>query len=159
MRGRKPTPTHLKLVTGNPGRRKLNAKEPIAFGDLFYPPDYFDDALKEDWAYAIQHAPKGMLKKIERTTLEVFVVASNTLRRAILAQRKIDAGKELPFLTKTPNGMAIQSPYLGIISKQSAIILKAAAELGFTPSARSRITLDRSGEGETKDPLDEALGR
>ena len=28
MRGRKPTPTHLKLVRGNPGKRPLNASEP-----------------------------------------------------------------------------------------------------------------------------------
>jgi phage terminase small subunit len=28
MRGRKPTPTHLKLVRGNPGRRPLNPSEP-----------------------------------------------------------------------------------------------------------------------------------
>ena len=69
MRGRKPTPTHLKLVKGNPGKRPMNANEPVAVGDLFYPPDWFNDEQKEEWAYAIQHAPLGMLKKIERATL------------------------------------------------------------------------------------------
>ena len=29
MRGRKPTPTFLKLVTGNPGHRPINTDEPI----------------------------------------------------------------------------------------------------------------------------------
>ncbi|MDC9743941.1 phage terminase small subunit P27 family, partial [Proteus mirabilis] len=28
MAGRRPKPTHLKVVTGNPGKRKLNDKEP-----------------------------------------------------------------------------------------------------------------------------------
>ena len=28
MKGRKPTPTHLKLVKGNPGKRKLPINEP-----------------------------------------------------------------------------------------------------------------------------------
>jgi hypothetical protein len=28
MRGRKPKPTHLKLLEGNPGRRPLNTGEP-----------------------------------------------------------------------------------------------------------------------------------
>ena len=137
----------------------MNAKEPVAVGDLFYPPDWFNDEQKEEWAYAIQHAPLGMLKKIERATLATFVLANDTLRKAVIAQSKIDAGKELPFLTKTPNGMAIQSPYLGIISKQSAIIIKAASELGFTPSSRSRITLDKTDTGQEKDALDQALGR
>ena len=28
MRGKKPKPTHLKLITGNPGKRPLNEAEP-----------------------------------------------------------------------------------------------------------------------------------
>ncbi|MBT6386690.1 MAG: phage terminase small subunit P27 family, partial [Alphaproteobacteria bacterium] len=28
MRGRKPKPTHLKAITGNPGKRPLNRDEP-----------------------------------------------------------------------------------------------------------------------------------
>jgi hypothetical protein len=28
MRGRKPKPSHLKLLDGNPGRRRLNPDEP-----------------------------------------------------------------------------------------------------------------------------------
>ena len=28
MRGRKPTPTHLKAITGNPGKRPINHAEP-----------------------------------------------------------------------------------------------------------------------------------
>jgi phage terminase small subunit len=34
------------------------------------------------------------------------------------------------------------SPYLQIINKQSEIMIRAAAELGFTPSSRSRISVD-----------------
>lgn len=30
MRGRKPIPTPLKLITGNPGKRRLNDSEPVA---------------------------------------------------------------------------------------------------------------------------------
>jgi phage terminase small subunit len=37
MRGRKPTPTHLKLVRGNPGRRPLNPSEPIPVGSAAKP--------------------------------------------------------------------------------------------------------------------------
>lgn len=29
MRGRKPKPTHIKAITGNPGKRKLNDDEPL----------------------------------------------------------------------------------------------------------------------------------
>jgi phage terminase small subunit len=38
--------------------------------------------------------------------------------------------------------MPVQSPYLSIINKQAQIMVKAAAEMGFTPSSRSRISVD-----------------
>ena len=37
MRGRKPTPTAVKLATGNPGKRRLNAAEPKPTGDIERP--------------------------------------------------------------------------------------------------------------------------
>ncbi len=38
MRDRKPKPTYLKLITGNPGGRPLNVDEPEPEGDLRDPP-------------------------------------------------------------------------------------------------------------------------
>ena len=38
MRGRKPSPTHLKLVKGNPGKRPLNVSEPEPEAVLPCPP-------------------------------------------------------------------------------------------------------------------------
>jgi hypothetical protein len=47
--GRKPKPTALKLLTGNPGGRKLNANE--AKPDLAQPtpPDFLNDHAKVEW--------------------------------------------------------------------------------------------------------------
>jgi hypothetical protein len=46
-------------------------------------------------------------------------------------------------LTKSPNaGLPLQSPYLAILNKQAQITLKAAAELGFSPSSRSWVQLE-----------------
>ena len=146
MRGRKPIPTHLKLVRGSK-RAGKSTGEPRPVGALFYPPDWFTEPQKEVWAYAIQHAPDGLLKKLDRDALAIWTVAQDIWRRAIEAQAAIDAGNKLPLLTKTPNGMAQQSPYVGIISKQAQIILKAGAELGFSPSSRSRINVSPE-EGE-----------
>lgn len=38
MAGRRPKPTHLKVVTGNPGKRKLNDKEPTPAKEIPGPP-------------------------------------------------------------------------------------------------------------------------
>ena len=156
MRGRKPTPTHLKVVRGNPGHRPLPANEPLPARELSAAPDWLDPDELAEWNHAIEQAPRGMLRSLERDVLAVYVSALVMLRRATLAQRKLGEGKDLPFLAKTPNGMAVQSPYLGIINKQRLIVLKAAAELGFTPSARTRVDLVPYAAPK-KDPIEAAI--
>jgi len=47
MPGRKPKPTHLKIVTGNPGKRPLNKQEPTFASDLPVAPSYLSDRAKE----------------------------------------------------------------------------------------------------------------
>lgn len=160
MRGRKPLPSHLHLVRGTGKERARGARggrEPRPAGNLKACPDWFTLEQREAWDYAIAHAPGGLLKKLDRDVLAVWVVAADLWRQAVRAQAQVDAGKTLPLLTKTPNGMAQQSPYVGIISKQSQIMLKAAAELGFTPSARSRIEIDPSEDED--EGLEEILGK
>lgn len=44
-----------------------------------------------------------------------------------------------PKLIKTPNGMAIASPYIGLLNRQTDLVLKLLTSLGFTPTERARI--------------------
>jgi len=48
-RGQKPTPTSLKLVTGNPGNRKLNESEPRPTGEV-QKPSFIKGAAARIWA-------------------------------------------------------------------------------------------------------------
>jgi phage terminase small subunit len=89
MRGRKPLPTVLKIVTGNPGKRRLNTREPIPEGKLTEPPGWMSDSQKESWKYAIEHAPAGVLKKIDCSALAVWVVAEDLHRQAIQKVTKL----------------------------------------------------------------------
>lgn len=50
MAGRRPTPTHLKLVAGNPGKRPLNNDEPTPKTGFPSPPSHFDSKLKSVYA-------------------------------------------------------------------------------------------------------------
>ena len=136
MRGRKPKPTHLKLITGNPGKRPFNRFEPKPQGDLAEPPEWFTDEQKAGWRYAIEHAPSGLLKKLDASILAVWVVAESLHRDA--AQKVATFGTVI----KAPvTGVPIQSPYMAIVNRQALIMVKSAAELGFTPSSRTRITV------------------
>jgi P27 family predicted phage terminase small subunit len=137
MRGRKPAPTHLKRIRGNPSKRPLNDREPVPEGDLFAAPEWMTDIQREGWAYAITNSPHGLLKYLDRSVLAIWVVAEGLHREA--AEKIAQYG----LLTKSPNaGLPLQSPYLAILNKQAQIMLKAAAELGFTPSSRSRVQIE-----------------
>ncbi len=49
MAGRRPKPTHLKVVSGNPGKRKLNDKEPTPAREIPSPPAHLTDWGKVAW--------------------------------------------------------------------------------------------------------------
>jgi P27 family predicted phage terminase small subunit len=132
--GRNPTPTHLKLLRGNPGHRPINKQEPKPVGDLKDAPAYFDDELRQVWEYAIAHAPPGLLKKIDSSVLETWCMAHVLHRRAVAEVRKFG------MLVKPPNSQVpVQSPYLPIVNKQAFIMLRAIDHLGFSPASRTRI--------------------
>lgn len=153
MRGRKPVPTRLKVIRGNPGKRALNHDEPVPEGDLTDPPPWMSESQKAGWNYAIENAPSGLLKKLDRSVLAAWVVAEDLHRRA---SEQVD---KFGILTKAPHtGLPIQSPYLPILNKQAAIMLKAAEQLGFTPASRSRIQLGAAFTGNEDDEWD-ALDR
>jgi P27 family predicted phage terminase small subunit len=97
---------------------------------------------KSYWDSALDSAPRGLLGTMDREVLTVWVCAAAMHRRAVEAQNLVDKGKAAPMLTKTPSGMPIQSPYVGIINKQAQVMLKAASEMGFTPSSRTRLSVD-----------------
>jgi P27 family predicted phage terminase small subunit len=146
MPGPPKKPTALKLVAGNPGQRPLNQNEPKPRGNLYDPPEWLTDQQMDGWRYAIETAPLGLLKRVDRSTLVVWVIAEDLHRQAV---EKINGGA---MLIKTPNGMPIQSPYISIINKQACVMLKAASEMGFTPASRSRVEID--GGNEEEDPAD-----
>jgi P27 family predicted phage terminase small subunit len=142
MRGRRPKPTQLKELEGNPGKRPLNKRELKPKGDLYAAPAWMSDTQREGWAYAITHAPYGLLKQLDRSILAIWVVAEDLHREA--AEKVTQFG----LLTKSPNaGLPLQSPYLAILNKQAQIMLKAGAELGFSPSSRTRVQVDKGLNG------------
>ncbi len=47
--GRKPTPTRLKLLRNNPGKRPLNPDEPQPEATLPEPPAHLSDEAKCEW--------------------------------------------------------------------------------------------------------------
>jgi P27 family predicted phage terminase small subunit len=152
MRGRKPKPTVLKLVTGNPGKRRLNLKEPKPPGALDDPPAHLSSGAQEAWRLAIRSAPPGLLRKLDGSILEIWACAADLYIKAQAGMAKTG------LLIKAPNsGVPIQSPYLAIANKQAQIMMRAAAEMGFTPASRSRVSMTVDAN-EDLDPWESIAG-
>jgi P27 family predicted phage terminase small subunit len=112
-------------------------RTPKAKDDLFAAPEWMSDSQREGWAWAIVNAPPGLLKQLDRSILAIWVVAEDLHREAA------ETIAQYGLLTKSPNaGLPLQSPYLAILNKQAQIMLKAGAELGFSPSSRTRVQVN-----------------
>lgn len=49
QRGRKPKPTAMKVLEGNPGKRQLNSKEPKPVKKAPRCPNWLEDEAKKEW--------------------------------------------------------------------------------------------------------------
>jgi hypothetical protein len=162
MRGRKPKPTVIQALHGNPRKHgKIELAERLAIeptDDTLEVPDYFSPSQLEIWHSAVAHAPPGILRRIDGWALRAWVAACDLHRQAMIAQAKTSLlvqmpagrrrrdkdGKELP---EVATALPQQSPLLGIINRQAIIMLRAAEQMGFTPTSRpidqQRVTLPR----------------
>ena len=65
-RGRKPTPTAIKLLEGNPGKRPLNANEPKPEKKAPSCPKWLEPEAKTEWRrLAKQMEQIGILTQVE----------------------------------------------------------------------------------------------
>jgi P27 family predicted phage terminase small subunit len=140
--GRKPKPTSLRLLQGNAGKRPINLSEPLPAGDLFEPPAHLTESQSLDWTYAIANAPAGLLTMLDRDVLAIWVIA-----RGIHRQCNETLAREDLLLKSKEGGTPYQHPCLAILNRQAEIMMKAGAEMGFTPSSRSRISVGEPGAG------------
>jgi len=139
MRGPKPKPTYLRVLDGNAGHRPLNKEEPQPAGDLIEPPAWMTASQQDGWRYAIAKAPGGLLRQLDQSILSVWVIAEDLHRQA---SEKV--ARHGALVRVGANGAWQQNPYMPILNKQAILMMKAAAEMGFTPSSRTRVRVEKS---------------
>lgn len=135
MPGPHTKPVELKILRmGSKRAEKLVRKITPTPGPLDEAPDWLTPEQKLDWDYAIANAPRDVLKRIDKSVLAGFIIAADTHRRATIEANRSQ------LLIKTPTQqLPMMNPYLPIMNRQMMLMLRAASELGFTPSARARI--------------------
>lgn len=134
MRGRKPTPTALKVMRGNPGKRALSENEPKPAAGATAP-DWLTPLAAQHWpTVARQLEDSGVLTVMDAPALALYCEAF-----ARWAQATAHVLKHGQVIT-SPTGMQKQSPYLLIANKAHDQMAKMLVEFGMTPSSRSRVS-------------------
>ena len=150
MGGPPPKPTHLKLITGNPGKRPLNKHEPQPRRERVpSPPVELCEDAKIEWRRIARELHRlGLLTFVDRGALAVSCQAYG---RWIAAERALARMAERDQLTyalmiKTTNGNAIQNPLVSTANKAMIAYMRCASEFGMTPASRTRISTPQGAD-------------
>lgn len=145
MRGRKPKPTALHELHGNPDKRAPNRSEPRPVTPLPKPPPNMAPDARREWhRLSAQMYLLGLLSEIDRAAFAAYCQAFGRWQQAERALRVMAKKDPLTggLLIQTSNGNAIQNPLVGVANKAMRDMVHFAAEFGMTPSARSRIVAE-----------------
>lgn len=135
MAGRKPIPTNLKLLRGNPGKRALNKGEPKpkSFQEVPEPFEFLDERAVKRWRdIAPELMGQGLLTVLDLSAFASYCVAF-ALYAEVTAARK---GK--PLTVKSGHGL-YGNPLLKIQDMAFKQLKAAEAAFGMDPSSRGRI--------------------
>ena len=122
-------------MTGNPGKRPLNAHEPRPEPALPECPPELSPTAQREWArLTVELSKLNLMTNLDRGALAAYCGAYAVWAEAMEQIQKYGT------MVKSPTGFPIQSPYLAIANRQAEIMMRIASEFGFTPASRSRIS-------------------
>lgn len=144
-RGPAPTPTVIKKLRGNPGKRRLNDAEPRpGAARLPSAPRWMSEAARGHWRKLSKGLfDCGLLTEVDAPALAMLC---ETLAQYIEAKRLV---QEEGMVATSDQGNVYQHPAVGLMKSSRTDFLRWAREFGMTPASRTRISLDGEGEEES----------
>jgi P27 family predicted phage terminase small subunit len=141
MRGRKATPTELKKLKGNPGKRALNDKEPKPEAAIPECPAHLTGEASIEWDRISKelHA-LGLLSNIDRAALAAYCMAWLDF---VYASKMVDEEGEV---ITSEKGGKYMNPWVGIKTSAMDRVVRIGAEFGLTPASRTRVKVDTPSE-------------
>jgi P27 family predicted phage terminase small subunit len=134
-RGPQPTPTKLKVLRGNPGRRPITDSPEPAPG-LPVPREGMSDDALTVWARMLaDFGATGVLTGVDADVLRVYCEA---VVRYEQAARLLESSG--PLVKGARSGELVKNPLHQVVRDNADLVRMYARELGFTPSARSALS-------------------
>ena len=151
-RGRKPKPTALKALEGNPGKRPLNEHEPVPPKGAIRCPAWLEAEAKKEWKrLAPSLEAMGIL-----TTVDISAFAGYCQAYARWKEAEEFISKH-GSIFQTPSGYVQQVPQVSIAQQNLKIMQSFCSEFGLTPATRSRIIAGSGSDGDADDPMESLL--
>ena len=160
MPGRRPLPTEVKRLRGNPGKRKLNDQEPgVPIGEPEMPADLPELAQVEWKSIVPLLLQMGVLSKVDGKALVGYCYA---WARLMQAEKEInDRGIILdePVTDKEGNEIGTRTkanPACALADRAMVRMKSFLIEFGLTPASRSKLKVDKPKDA---DPVEAYLAK
>jgi phage terminase small subunit len=122
--------------------------EPIAPGLLIEPPAYLNEAQAKRFRQILAEAPRHLLRRWDCASLAAFTVAESLLIEATEARKREE---ENALLDRSEHGQIIIDALVKLQLRALAAMKPYIDMLGFSPSSRTNLKLDASGETDNPD--------
>ena len=140
-KGRKRIPTKIHQLRGFPGKRQPNALEPKPPPGMPECPSHLDELAKAEWARVY-----SVVEDMELITrLDMAALAGHCHWYSVWVQSSIKV-HELGMVYKRKDGTPAHNPYVRTSGEAYDRMLKADVLLGFTPSSRSGLKVNKKDE-------------
>ena len=135
MRGRKPKPTVLKILYGNPGKRRLPTDEPQPPLEIPHPPDHLDEVARKEWTRITRLLNDlGMIAQLDMAGIAAYCVSFS---RWADAERRV--AKHGIIVISPDKKFPMKSPYLCVAESAMEAMRKMLSEFGLSPTSRARL--------------------
>ena len=137
------TPTVLKVLRGNPGKRAIKAEPtPAIAAEIPEPPEFLSVHGRAEW---LRLSPElyrlGLLTIVDVNAFAAYCQAFGRWRQA--EEALAEAGELVTVDQRTKRRRILkQSPLVGIAAGAARDMMTYAGQFGLTPVARSRISIE-----------------
>lgn len=144
MPGPRPTPTHLRLLRGNPSKRPINDREPKPElpPEPPAPPDFLDDYAVEEWRRIAPELHRlRLLSHVDVAALAGYCFAFSQWKTAAESLRRMGVTDPVMRgqLVKGEGGATV-NPLIWVARHALRDTIRLCQEFGMSPASRTGIT-------------------
>ena len=156
-RGRRPLPTAVKALRGNPGKRKPNDSEPIPVaGDPLMPAGLSEAAAAEWHAMIPCLRMMGILTPVDRAALagycyayDIWMLASKDVQEfGVMIKDPVMGRKGTPEEFEVIAYITKKNPAVAVANEALKTMKSYLVEFGMTPSSRSKLHVEKPQDAD-----------